>query len=104
MHDDRKLSGDRNRSTLEAHSLTQLEPPSSEATLISGTGSREDHDRRFIKEPPQMVIRSHVAVQKAPLCLDGAHLASVYSLMILLGGTGAVMSPAFDAAVTYRWP
>lgn len=44
MHDDRKLSGDRNRSALEAHSLTQLEPPSSEATLISGTGSREDRN------------------------------------------------------------
>lgn len=51
-----------------------------------------------------------VAANAAPInlhgtgCLDGARLASVYSLMLLLGGLGAVMSPAFDAAVTCRWP
>lgn len=52
VHDDRKLSGNRHRSALEAQPLRQLEAPDSETALVPGTGSREDHRRHFIKHCP----------------------------------------------------
>ncbi len=58
MHDDRKLSGDRHCGTLEAQPLTQFKPPDLEAALDPGTGSCEDHRRRFVKQSPQAIVAS----------------------------------------------
>jgi hypothetical protein len=50
VHDNRKLSGDRDRGALEAQPLTQFKPPAPETVIVPGTGSCEDHRRRFVKQ------------------------------------------------------
>ena len=58
VHDDRKLPGDRHRGALEAQALTQPHSPVFETAFCSGTGSREDHYRSFVKQAPKMIVTS----------------------------------------------
>lgn len=54
MHDNGKLTRDRNSSALEADLLLELETPGTQRAVSHGT--RQDHGGRFIQQSAQMIV------------------------------------------------
>jgi hypothetical protein len=66
VHDDRQLSGDRDRGPFEAQPLTQFKSPAPETAFVPGTGSCEEYRRRFVKQSAQMVVASSLRIPMKP--------------------------------------